>query len=198
MKKKLTIISLVATTTIIAGSYVFFVHAKATANTSTTAKQEVMLSKKASEHILPGGASSLNETYQDWRLLCRQTDAGSRCIISQQEFDGKTRQQIVSVELTPSAGQMSGVVVLPFGAALNKGSSIEVDGQVVGKNLNFSTCVPAGCLVPVSFDKAQFTTLQNGKKIEVKFSSVAGQQITLPISNKGLDKAAERIIALSR
>lgn len=198
MNRKLTLASLAAATIGIFGSFVFLTHTSATANTSSGVKQEVALPKGTSEHILPGGASSLNETYQDWRLLCRQTDAGSRCAISQQEFDGKTRQRILSMELAPTSGQMSGVIVLPFGVALNKGASIEADGKVVGSRVNFSTCVPGGCLVPVNFDRTQLASIQNGKKIEVKFSSVAGQQIALPISNKGLDKAVDRIMALSR
>lgn len=197
MNRKLTfaVLSAVALTAV-AGGYVSLMHGSATANTSPAVKKDVAL-KNVSEHVLPGGASSLNETYQDWRLICQQTATASRCAISQQEFDGKTHQRIVSIELTSSANQMSGVVVLPFGLALNKGAELHADGKTLGNILNFSTCVPAGCLVPVSFDHTQLDTLQMAKKVEVKFSTLTGQQITLPISNKGLDKAVNRLAALS-
>lgn len=32
---------------------------------------------------LPGGASSLNETYKDWRIACAQEGSTKRCVMSQ-------------------------------------------------------------------------------------------------------------------
>ncbi|WP_086658402.1 invasion associated locus B family protein [Acetobacter orientalis] len=198
MNKKITLTSLLAAATVIGGaSYIFLEHGKATASTQAIAKKDVARSQDGTGATLPGGASALNETYQDWRLVCQQGGTGSSCVISQQEFDGKTHQRIVSVELRPTAGQMSGVIVLPFGIALNKGAEIQADGKAVGNALSFNTCLPAGCLVPVSFDQIQLKIFQNAKKVEIKFSAISGQQIVLPLSNKGLDKAILRIMALS-
>lgn len=197
MNKKLTFTSLAAMALAIgAGSYVLMSHDSATASTSSTSN--VNMPKEASEHILPGGASSLNETFQDWRLICRQMTGGSKCAVIQQEFDNKTHQRILSVELSPSSNQMKGVMVLPFGVALNKGASLVADGKTVGTNQPFSTCIPAGCLVPLTLDQKQVGDLQSAQKVEVKFTSIAGQDISLPLSNKGLDKATRRLNLLSK
>ncbi len=34
---------------------------------------------------LPGGASSLQETYQDWHVACQVADNAKRCVLVQQQ-----------------------------------------------------------------------------------------------------------------
>ena len=47
------------------------------------AQPAVPAAGNAASSSLPGGASSLNETYRDWRVACAQQGAAKRCVLSQ-------------------------------------------------------------------------------------------------------------------
>ncbi|GAB6969224.1 hypothetical protein JCM25156A_32650 [Komagataeibacter kakiaceti JCM 25156] len=95
-------------------------------------------------------------------------------------------------EVAPSLATSS-EHILPGGA-----SSLIADDRTIGSGLTFSTCVPAGCLVPLNLDQRQLGDLESAKKVEVKFSAVSGQDINIPLSNKGLDKAVRRLNTVER
>src|SRR5919108_1346454 len=62
---------------------------------------------------LPGGASSLQETYQDWSLACQGTPKAV-CAVSQQQTQ-QNGQRVLAIELRRGAdGGVSGTLVLPF------------------------------------------------------------------------------------
>ncbi|MCW5700664.1 MAG: invasion associated locus B family protein, partial [Rhodospirillales bacterium] len=42
-------------------------------------------------------------------------------------------------------------MMLPFGFRPDGGVKLKIDGQDLGQGARFTTCVPAGCLVPVAF-----------------------------------------------
>lgn len=44
---------------------------------------------------LPGGASSLQETYQDWQVACVMVDKGRTCTMAQQQAR-KTGQRVLT------------------------------------------------------------------------------------------------------
>ncbi|MEZ7138012.1 MULTISPECIES: invasion associated locus B family protein [Komagataeibacter] len=155
------------------------------------------MSQQGAHYILPNGASSLNETYQDWVVLCQNTTSGGRCAVAQQQSDGKTHQRILSVQLMPNGDHVSGVIILPFGLSLSKGVSIFADSKPVVAQVSFSTCVSGGCLVPVNFTRQQMLQLQSAKKLEVKASSLDNHSVDLPVFSKGLTEAMARITSLS-
>lgn len=148
-------------------------------------------------HKLPGGASSLNETYQDWQVMCQQSPVGARCAAVQQEFSNQTHQRILNVQLSPAAdGHTAGVVMAPLGVALAKGVVLQADGKIVGAPMSFTACVSDGCIAPATFSASQLNMLQGAKRVEVKLSSLTGQNLTLPLSAKGLSDAVARVNAL--
>lgn len=147
---------------------------------------------------LPGGASSLQETYQDWQVACLQQGAGKRCALTQQQADPQSRQRVMAIELTTVGDKAEGVLVLPFGLALDKGVTLQVDDGPVGQPLRFRTCLPAGCLVPLSFDARMLTTLRRGTAIKAKVTTDDGRETVLSISLKGLAPALDRTAALLR
>lgn len=53
---------------------------------------------QTSPSTLPGGASSLQESYDDWRVFCMEPTGQKICILSQQQIDGRTRQRILALE----------------------------------------------------------------------------------------------------
>ncbi len=54
-------------------------------------------------------------------------------------------------------------MILPFGLLLEKGASVQVDDDAASaQTLKFRTCLPLGCVVPVSFDAAILAKLKKG------------------------------------
>ncbi|MBN9047563.1 MAG: invasion associated locus B family protein [Rhizobiales bacterium] len=53
--------------------------------------------------FLPGGASSLQETYQDWQVACRIANGTRLCAISQQQTQ-QNGQRVLAIELAAPRG----------------------------------------------------------------------------------------------
>ena len=147
---------------------------------------------------LPGGASSLQETYQDWQIACRIVDKVKSCSMSQQQV-GKKRQRVLAVELqagTDSA--VTGVLMLPFGLLLDKGVTLQIDDKPALAPLRFRTCMPGGCLVPLSFGSDRVGMLRDGTALKLKATAAdADQEVVLTVSLKGFAAALDRIKALA-
>lgn len=76
---------------------------------------------------LPGGASSLQKTYQDF--ACRIANGARLCVVSQQQTQQKG-QRVLAIELAaPSGNTVSGTLVLPFGLALDSGVTFQIDDK---------------------------------------------------------------------
>jgi invasion protein IalB len=152
----------------------------------------------AAASSLPGGASSLQETYQDWQVSCQQQAAGKRCSLSQQQADPQSRQRVLAIELVTVADRAEGLLVLPFGLALDKGVTLQIDDAAAGQPLRFRTCLPAGCLVPLAFDARMVASLRRGTAIKAKVTADDGRETTFTVSLKGLAPALDRTAALLR
>ncbi|MBY0362352.1 MAG: invasion associated locus B family protein [Phreatobacter sp.] len=147
---------------------------------------------------LPGGASSLNETYQDWVVSCVQQGPGKRCLISQIQLQ-PGGQRVLAVELLPPAANVvKGTLALPFGLALDAGVTLQIDDRPAVPPLRFRTCVPVGCLVPVVFDAAMTAAMRTGTTLRLKAIADGGQPAEFAVSLRGFAAAIDRIVALSR
>jgi invasion protein IalB len=147
---------------------------------------------------LPGGASSLQETHQDWQVGCALQATGKRCVLSQIQAQ-QNGQRILTLELnTPVGTAISGTLVLPFGLAFAKGAAIQLDDKPIGQPLAFRTCLPGGCLVPVNFDTATVTALRTGAAMKVKTMADDGKDMMFSISLRGFGPALDRVAALAR
>lgn len=148
---------------------------------------------------LPGGATSLNETHGDWTVACMVQDNNKRCTLSQQQVDAQSRQRMLAIELGAIAdGKTQGAVVLPFGLALEKGVVLRVDEGKPLPSLAFRTCLPAGCVVPVSFDASMITALRSGKQLQLEAVADGGKPISFSISLAGLAGALDRLAELGK
>jgi invasion protein IalB len=147
---------------------------------------------------LPNGASSVQETYQDWLVTCVQAEAAKRCALSQQQSQADG-QRVLAIELLPSKdGGLTGAMVLPFGLALDAGATLQVDEQAPLGSLRFSTCLPAGCIVPIRFDDAVVLGLRQGSSLKVNLSlEGSAEPVPLTISLRGFSVALDRTMALS-
>jgi len=148
---------------------------------------------------LPGGASSVQETYDDWRASCVQQDGAKHCAFSQQQIDNQSRQRILAIELgAPAVDKVEGTLVLPFGLALDRGVVLQVDDGAPGPVLRFRTCLPAGCVVPLSFDAKLVAAARKGTAIKLKAIADGGKEVSMSISLKGFGPALDRTTALMK
>lgn len=149
---------------------------------------------------LPGGASSLQESYQDWQVSCISQGAAKRCSMSQQQVHPDSRQRILAIELGASEpGKVTGALVLPFGLALDAGAAIKVDEGASAEGLRFRTCVPAGCVIPLDLDPSLISAMRAGASLQVSASTAeGGQPVAFSISLKGFSSALDRTVALGQ
>ncbi|MET3600000.1 invasion associated locus B family protein [Martelella mangrovi] len=147
---------------------------------------------------LPDGASSLNETYQDWRVTCVSDGTNDRCAMVHNQVAKDSGQRVLTVELNaPAADQAQGVLVMPFGLALAEGVSLTIDTDSDGPTFGFSTCLPQGCLVPIQFDAAMLDRLKNGGVLHVRAKPVDGSdRVDIQASLNGFTAAFNRLNAL--
>lgn len=146
---------------------------------------------------LPGGASSIQETYQDWQVSCQIVETTKRCSVSQQQVQ-QNGQRVLAIELQQGLdGRLAGSLILPFGLLLDNGVTLAVDDKQAGQQLRFRTCVPGGCIVALAFDNAMLTTLRTGTNLKLQATSTDGPTIPLALSLKGLGAALDRLKALA-
>ncbi|WP_163266234.1 invasion associated locus B family protein [Chelativorans alearense] len=161
----------------------------------------VCSSAVAQEVSLPGNASSLSETHGSWTVQCvlaalADGSKAKRCILSQQQVAQNTGQRALAIELAAESGIAKGNLVLPFGLDLQKGVAFHIGEKAIGQTRQFRTCLPAGCIVDVSFDADMIASLKLGTALKVKATSVGGQDIAFSISLAGFTRAYDRVVAL--
>ena len=157
----------------------------------------------AEETGLPGNASNLREEHGDWQVSCSLVaapDGGrtKRCALSQEQLAQQTRQRALAIELTPEGNGAKGVLMLPFGLALQHGVTYQLDDREAGAVQHFRTCLPAGCVVDVGFDDAIVASLKGGNVLKVRASAVGGQPMVFSISLTGFSSAYDRVVALAK
>lgn len=147
---------------------------------------------------LPGGASQLQETHGDWRVSCAQQGEQRLCALSQQIADKESRQLVTGVELKAMSGDRAeGTLVLPFGLAVTKPVSLQVDDGAL-MLMSFRTCLPIGCVVSLKFEAPTVKVLRTGTVLNVKGTADNAQETTFKISLKGFASALDRTAALSK
>lgn len=147
---------------------------------------------------LPGGASTLQETFQDWTVSCQSQKDVTVCAM-QQVQGTKEGQRVLTVELRNVAGgKVEGVLLMPFGLELAKGAQLKID-EADGPALAFSTCLPQGCLAPVSFDAKQAAALKAGTTLNVAATALSpAQPVAFKVSLNGFGAALDRVTALTK
>jgi invasion protein IalB len=145
---------------------------------------------------LPGGATSLRETYDDWIVACVVEQSYKTCVI-QQELRRQNGQRVLAVELRPSVGGVEGAMVLPFGIALAKGAIVQIDDSPASAPIAFRTCLPAGCIALLAFDTKTLASLRKATALKIKVSPDGeGADLQWPVSLKGFGTALDRVAAL--
>ena len=150
---------------------------------------------------LPGGASSLSETHGDWTVTCRMAGEGDQakpaCSLSQQQTN-RQKQLAIAIELAPADDGARGALVLPFGVAVTKTVQTDVDKTPLGAPRTFSTCLPAGCIVPLAVSAQEVDQMKAGSTLNVTATTADNAAFTLSVSLNGFTSALERTRELVR
>ncbi|BCH61388.1 invasion associated locus B family protein [Agrobacterium vitis] len=147
----------------------------------------------------PNAPSSLSETYEDWTVACSKRNESRVCSTFQRQVQ-QNGQQVLGIELTPAADKsIKGSLVLPFGLDLDKGVAFAIDDTPPGKSSRFSTCLPSGCLVSLTFTDKGANALKSGKSLKlIAYAYGGGAEVPFTISLKGLASGLDRIAVLSK
>lgn len=138
----------------------------------------------------PPGALSISESYGDWSLGCtRAPDGATSCLLTQAQGDNKTGRRQFAIELkTPKDGRSEGLILMPFGLAIDAGVSFKLDEAVLGKGAPFVSCSSDGCLVPISLPTLATDAMRTAKALQVigqKPGTDEPQPISVPLSTFG-------------
>ncbi len=149
---------------------------------------------------LPGGATALSESHGSWIVSCQTVETKANCAITQNQQNQQNGQRILTVELGATAGAetVQGVMILPFGLRLADGITLSIDEETETTALAFSTCLPAGCVVPVTLEPALIAKLQAGKSATLLArANATGQDVVISVPLDGFAAALARQKALT-
>jgi invasion protein IalB len=146
-----------------------------------------------------GGATSLRETFQDWQLICEIVEGAPVCAVSQAQRDAATQQFVLAVELLPAdGGGASGSLILPFGLRVAARVGLQIDEASPFAQRPFSTCLPVGCIVPVTFDADAIAALRAGSVLSLNATGDDdGESAVFSVSLMGFAAALERARTLT-
>lgn len=168
---------------------------------SSTAMAENEKAGKSNMAALPNGASSLTETYGLWTVNCAVQNGEKVCALLRQEVNNQN-QPVISMNVSiNNDGVVSGVLIVPFGILVSKPVELKVDDTKVVIETSVRTCMPAGCIVPIAFDKNAIAGLRSGKQLNLKATSAGNNEQVLDnlfIQLDGFGAALDRLIALKK
>lgn len=147
----------------------------------------------------PAGATMVSESYGDWTMTCTRPNEKVTCIVAQSQGDSQTGRRKFGFEMQmPANGRSEGIVLMPFGLAIEPGVSFKLDEQALGKGAPYTMCSGEGCLVPISFPTLALDGMRAAKTLTItgqKSGSSDPAAITVPL--QGFPQAFDRAVALS-
>jgi invasion protein IalB len=156
--------------------------------------------KAATPAQLPNGASSINETYGELTVNCRLIDGQKQCLLAHVQGNSQTGQRVFALELkSPKDGKTEGTILMPFGLKLDSGVVLKLDEKDLGQGLHFSTCLPQGCLVPVSLPTTATDAMKKGKTLTVaSLNQANGELVAFNVPLDGFAAATARVAELGK
>ncbi|MGU3540302.1 invasion associated locus B family protein [Methylobacterium sp. A54F] len=143
----------------------------------------------AAKAVWPEGATSLSEVYGDWTVNCARANEAANCMVMQSQGDAKAARRQFAIELSaPREGRATGLILMPFGLAIEPGVRFKLDEADLGKGAPFSSCSYEGCLVPISFPALATDTMKTAKNLIIQGQKPGGGEpltITVPLAGFG-------------
>ena len=123
-------------------------------------------------------------------MTCTRPGDKVSCIVAQSQGDSQTGRRKFGFELqTPANGRSEGLVLMPFGLAIEPGVSFKLDEQTLGKGAPYMMCSAEGCFVPISFPTLALDGMRNAKTLTVTGQKTGGSD---PATIDGAARRASR------
>ena len=145
----------------------------------------------------PVGANAVSESYGDWTVTCSKADEKTLCQVIQSQGDKKTGRRQFAIEFQPPRdGRAEGLLMMPFGMAIEPGVAFKLDETALGKGAPYVSCNGEGCLVPISFPTLATDAMRTAKNLLVTAQKPGAEEpliITVPLV--GFAAAIDRAVA---
>ena len=143
---------------------------------------------------LPNGATSLAETYEDWKLSCALQNNQRACVISQDQLQ-QNGQRLLAVQIDAGSSTIA-TFLLPFGILFEQGVTMQIDEAKPLAAIPFRTCLPTGCIVTLAIDTATLKRLRAGTSLKLQVTTAAETPMSFTVSLKGLGAALDRLAGI--
>ncbi|OAS26518.1 invasion associated locus B family protein [Methylobacterium platani] len=145
----------------------------------------------------PNGASAVSEVYGDWTISCTRENEKRQCQLSQAQGVAQTGQRRFSIELNaPQDGRSNGLLLMPLGLSIEPGVTFKLDDATLGKGAPYTSCVQAGCIVPISFPTVATDAMKTAVNLRVTGTKPNGEVETLTVPLAGFAAALARMSQL--
>ena len=105
----------------------------------------------------------------------------------------------MAVGINPVAdGTAKGSILMPFGLALSKGVTIQVDGGQATSPIAYRTCTPGGCIVPLDWTADSVKVIRGGTTLKLAATADNGQPVDLAVPLKGFSAGFDRALELTK
>ncbi|GJD64097.1 invasion associated locus B family protein [Methylobacterium frigidaeris] len=145
----------------------------------------------------PNGASAVSEVYGDWTISCTRENEKRQCQLSQAQGVAQTGQRRFSIELNaPQDGRSNGLMLMPLGLSIDPGVTFKLDDATLGKGAPYTSCVQAGCIVPISFPTVATDAMKTAVNLRVTGTKPNGEAETITVPLAGFAAALARMSQL--
>ncbi|RYD93997.1 MAG: invasion associated locus B family protein [Sphingobacteriales bacterium] len=145
---------------------------------------------------LPGGASTLRESYGDWIVNCSTSGQSVSCAMSQELLQQTNRRRVLLIALTPEGTTAKGSLILPLGLALADGARLSLDENTESASFPYRVCTGQGCVVPLTWSEQALQGLRNGTTLGIVAKADNGKEAKFSVSLKGFAASLDRVIEL--
>ena len=137
---------------------------------------------------------SVSYTYGDWQVACTQRENALPCEMHQNLIDGASGQTIVNFSLaySPVEGAYAIQITVPLGIMLEGGMVIHA-GETTVEGIQFSRCLPNGCLVEARLEDPLLAAMSAGGEASIRIVDAAKQPANLPFSLNGFEAARAQL-----
>lgn len=148
-----------------------------------------------SVQAVPTAVAEVDNGYGDWTRSCAATEDGTEvCQISQYTREANSEAMLFEVSIGYVADNPSPVVFLtaPLGMYLPRGITVKLTEQTL-MTVSVQQCTVQGCLAVTTLDEAFLRELKLAKEGLVVFGRNAEQNVGVPLSLEGFEKALASI-----
>jgi invasion protein IalB len=144
---------------------------------------------------LPSPAQdSISYTFDDWQVTCAQRENALPCDMHQSLIDSASGETIVRFSLAYSPDEETYAIQIrvPLGVRLEGGMVIRA-GDTTVEGIQFSRCLPHGCLVEARLEEPLLSAMSAGGEAVIGIVDAIGQTAALPFSLKGFKEARAQL-----